>query len=152
MSHLCTNVFIVSFPLCEQQLGSDVSRPVLVQVAESAYRFSLGSVAGGKSHAPLAPCILHPTTHLLACVYTCPPTLCCSHEKTVRERTMVPLLPFPLLTRALVAPLLKEKLPRFLFLSLSFARSTIPLLRSVLPLASLCALGKPSCVDSFVPV
>ncbi|XP_034401186.1 LOW QUALITY PROTEIN: calcium-binding mitochondrial carrier protein Aralar2 [Cyclopterus lumpus] len=29
-----------------QQLGSDVSRPVLVQVAESAYRFTLGSVAG----------------------------------------------------------------------------------------------------------
>uniref|UniRef100_A0A8C9YGB3 Solute carrier family 25 member 13 n=1 Tax=Sander lucioperca TaxID=283035 RepID=A0A8C9YGB3_SANLU len=30
----------------QRQLGSDVSRPVLVQVAESAYRFSLGSVAG----------------------------------------------------------------------------------------------------------
>ncbi|XP_069373023.1 electrogenic aspartate/glutamate antiporter SLC25A13, mitochondrial isoform X2 [Paralichthys olivaceus] len=29
-----------------QQLGSDGSRPVLVQVAESAYRFTLGSVAG----------------------------------------------------------------------------------------------------------
>uniref|UniRef100_A0A8C2ZPD9 Solute carrier family 25 member 13 n=1 Tax=Cyclopterus lumpus TaxID=8103 RepID=A0A8C2ZPD9_CYCLU len=32
--------------LVDQQLGSDVSRPVLVQVAESAYRFTLGSVAG----------------------------------------------------------------------------------------------------------
>uniref|UniRef100_A0A8C5B350 Solute carrier family 25 member 13 n=1 Tax=Gadus morhua TaxID=8049 RepID=A0A8C5B350_GADMO len=30
-----------------QQSGSDGSRPVLVQVAESAYRFTLGSVAGG---------------------------------------------------------------------------------------------------------
>uniref|UniRef100_A0A671VXZ2 Solute carrier family 25 member 13 n=1 Tax=Sparus aurata TaxID=8175 RepID=A0A671VXZ2_SPAAU len=29
-----------------QQLGSDPSRPILVQVAESAYRFALGSVAG----------------------------------------------------------------------------------------------------------
>ncbi|KAK1880892.1 Calcium-binding mitochondrial carrier protein Aralar2 [Dissostichus eleginoides] len=29
-----------------QQLGGDVSRPILTQVAESAYRFSLGSVAG----------------------------------------------------------------------------------------------------------
>ncbi|KAJ4928575.1 hypothetical protein JOQ06_016366, partial [Pogonophryne albipinna] len=31
-----------------QQLGGDVSRPILTQVAESAYRFSLGSVAGGR--------------------------------------------------------------------------------------------------------
>uniref|UniRef100_UPI0037E91B1C electrogenic aspartate/glutamate antiporter SLC25A13, mitochondrial n=1 Tax=Semicossyphus pulcher TaxID=241346 RepID=UPI0037E91B1C len=30
----------------QQQLGSDGSRPILVQVAESAYRFTLGSVAG----------------------------------------------------------------------------------------------------------
>uniref|UniRef100_A0A8C4EU77 Solute carrier family 25 member 13 n=1 Tax=Dicentrarchus labrax TaxID=13489 RepID=A0A8C4EU77_DICLA len=30
----------------KQQLGSDGSRPILVQVAESAYRFTLGSVAG----------------------------------------------------------------------------------------------------------
>ncbi|XP_008297737.1 calcium-binding mitochondrial carrier protein Aralar2 isoform X1 [Stegastes partitus] len=30
----------------QQQLGSDGSRPILVQVAESVYRFSLGSVAG----------------------------------------------------------------------------------------------------------
>uniref|UniRef100_A0A8C4F1J4 Solute carrier family 25 member 13 n=1 Tax=Dicentrarchus labrax TaxID=13489 RepID=A0A8C4F1J4_DICLA len=30
-----------------KQLGSDGSRPILVQVAESAYRFTLGSVAGG---------------------------------------------------------------------------------------------------------
>ncbi|XP_010787347.1 calcium-binding mitochondrial carrier protein Aralar2-like [Notothenia coriiceps] len=29
-----------------QQLGGDVSRPIITQVAESAYRFSLGSVAG----------------------------------------------------------------------------------------------------------
>ncbi|XP_070702985.1 electrogenic aspartate/glutamate antiporter SLC25A13, mitochondrial [Pempheris klunzingeri] len=29
-----------------QQLGSDGSRPILIQVAESAYRFTLGSVAG----------------------------------------------------------------------------------------------------------
>uniref|UniRef100_A0A671VWU9 Solute carrier family 25 member 13 n=1 Tax=Sparus aurata TaxID=8175 RepID=A0A671VWU9_SPAAU len=31
----------------QRQLGSDPSRPILVQVAESAYRFALGSVAGG---------------------------------------------------------------------------------------------------------
>uniref|UniRef100_A0A3B5AXY7 Calcium-binding mitochondrial carrier protein Aralar2-like n=1 Tax=Stegastes partitus TaxID=144197 RepID=A0A3B5AXY7_9TELE len=30
----------------QRQLGSDGSRPILVQVAESVYRFSLGSVAG----------------------------------------------------------------------------------------------------------
>ncbi|KAM7373033.1 hypothetical protein PAMP_007917 [Pampus punctatissimus] len=43
---LMSNVFIVSFLLCKQQLGSDGSRPVLIQVAESVYRFALGSVAG----------------------------------------------------------------------------------------------------------
>uniref|UniRef100_A0AAQ5ZGY1 EF-hand domain-containing protein n=1 Tax=Amphiprion ocellaris TaxID=80972 RepID=A0AAQ5ZGY1_AMPOC len=31
----------------QRQLGSDGSRPVLIQVAESVYRFALGSVAGG---------------------------------------------------------------------------------------------------------
>uniref|UniRef100_A0A667ZGL4 Solute carrier family 25 member 13 n=1 Tax=Myripristis murdjan TaxID=586833 RepID=A0A667ZGL4_9TELE len=31
---------------CLQQSGSDASRPILIQVAESAYRFTLGSVAG----------------------------------------------------------------------------------------------------------
>uniref|UniRef100_A0A667ZFE3 Solute carrier family 25 member 13 n=1 Tax=Myripristis murdjan TaxID=586833 RepID=A0A667ZFE3_9TELE len=30
----------------QQQSGSDASRPILIQVAESAYRFTLGSVAG----------------------------------------------------------------------------------------------------------
>uniref|UniRef100_A0A8C5C2T8 Solute carrier family 25 member 13 n=1 Tax=Gadus morhua TaxID=8049 RepID=A0A8C5C2T8_GADMO len=34
------------FFFIKQQSGSDGSRPVLVQVAESAYRFTLGSVAG----------------------------------------------------------------------------------------------------------
>lgn len=82
----CSNVFVVSFHgSMEQQLGSDPSRPILVQVAESAYRFALGSVAGGKSHAPLAPCIPsphHPPTCLRAYL---PPALCCPHKKRVRE-------------------------------------------------------------------
>ncbi|KAI9526859.1 hypothetical protein NQZ68_035132 [Dissostichus eleginoides] len=43
---MVSSVSPVSPPLCEQQLGGDVSRPILTQVAESAYRFSLGSVAG----------------------------------------------------------------------------------------------------------
>lgn len=63
---------------------------------------------------------------------------------------MAPLLPSPLLTRATVAPLLKEKCSlSFLFslnlsLSISAPLFTIPL--------SCRAMGKPSCEDSFVPV
>uniref|UniRef100_A0AAR2J5Y9 EF-hand domain-containing protein n=1 Tax=Pygocentrus nattereri TaxID=42514 RepID=A0AAR2J5Y9_PYGNA len=36
----------LSEPTCSQQSGGDLSRSVLIQIAESAYRFTLGSVAG----------------------------------------------------------------------------------------------------------
>lgn len=63
---------------------------------------------------------------------------------------MAPLLPLTLLTRASFAPLLKEKCSLSFLVNLLL--STIPLSRSVLSLASVRAMGKPSCVDSFVPV
>lgn len=40
---------LILFFCCPQQSGGDASRSVLIQVAESAYRFTLGSVAGGES-------------------------------------------------------------------------------------------------------
>uniref|UniRef100_A0A668TXN3 EF-hand domain-containing protein n=1 Tax=Oreochromis aureus TaxID=47969 RepID=A0A668TXN3_OREAU len=46
LSHFLTNVLIVSSPARGQHSGSDGSRPILIQVAESIYRFTLGSVAG----------------------------------------------------------------------------------------------------------
>uniref|UniRef100_A0A665VC07 Solute carrier family 25 member 13 n=1 Tax=Echeneis naucrates TaxID=173247 RepID=A0A665VC07_ECHNA len=39
-------LFLIFLFHLEQQFGSDGSRPILVQVAESAYRFTLGSLAG----------------------------------------------------------------------------------------------------------
>ncbi len=61
--------YLVLFFLCPQQSGGDVSRSVLVQATESAYRFTLGSVAGGESvtdHcAPLLYLSLHQQQPLL---------------------------------------------------------------------------------------
>lgn len=146
LSHFLTNVLIVSSSVCGQHLGSDGSRPILIQVAESIYRFTLGSVAGGKSHAPLAPCIpsphhppIHPSFHLPACLPYLPPALCCPHKKRVRESGQWPLYcPF---LRAAVTPLLKENCS----LSLSFS-PPLSQPRSVLSHVSLRAMGKPSCV------
>lgn len=156
---LISNVFIVSLPLCKQQLGSDGSRPVLIQVAESVYRFALGSVAGGKSHAPLAPCI--PSSHHPPTSPTClpaylppTPTLCCPHKKRVRERGQWPLYcPLLCLQEQWLLPCLKRSAP-----SLSCSRSiSLYLFPSFYhPSLSRCpvspSMGKPSCVDSFVPV
>lgn len=158
--------WLCSFVLfhCEQQLGSDGSRPILVQVAESVYRFTLGSVAGGKSHAALAPCIpstRHAPTHLPVCLPTCPPALHCPQKKRVREtEDNGPSigLSFALLTRATVAALLIEKFTFSFLFSRSLSPSvfpplfSVPLSHSVPSPVPLRALGKPSCVDSFVPV
>lgn len=105
-----------------------------------SYRFTLGSVAGGKSHAPLAPCIPsphHPPTCL--CAYL-PPALCCPHKKRVREiedngPSIAPSHAYKSNGRS---PALREVLPLFLTPSPS-----IPLSHSVLSLASLHAMGKP---------
>ena len=86
---------------------------------------------------PTAHPAIHLSTYLPAYLPT--PALCCPHKKGVRERTMAPLLPLPLLTWTTVAPLLKEKCS----LSLHLAPSCPTSLR---------AMGKPSFVDSFVPV
>lgn len=72
------------------------------------------------------PAYLHPTTTrppTCLCAYLPPPALCCPHKKRVRERerTMAPLLPFSLLTRATVAPLLKEKCSLSFSLNLSLS-------------------------------
>lgn len=46
-------------PVCLSQMHGDVSRPIWLQAAESAYRFTLGSLAGGE--------ILH--THTIQLIY-----------------------------------------------------------------------------------
>lgn len=97
----------------------------------------------------------HPTTHLPACLPTWPPsTLCCPHKKRVRERGQWPLYcPLPCLQEQRSLPCLKRSAPSpSCSHSISFPLSTIPLSRPVLSLAPLRAMGKPSCVDSFVPV
>lgn len=150
LSHFLTNVLIVSSPAHGQHSGSDGSRPILIQVAESIYRFTLGSVAGGKSHAPLAPYIPsphHPPIHPPTCLpaYLPPPALCCPHKKRVRENGQWPLY-CPFLTRATVTLLLKEKCSLSSLFSLCLSLSpTLAQSRSVLSHASLGAMGKPSC-------
>uniref|UniRef100_A0A3Q3R9L5 Uncharacterized protein n=1 Tax=Monopterus albus TaxID=43700 RepID=A0A3Q3R9L5_MONAL len=67
----------------QKQLGSDGAHPIFIQVAESVYRLTLGSVAGGKSHAPLAPCIFTPPgRHPLACLV--PQLLGVALEKAIK--------------------------------------------------------------------
>lgn len=155
LSHVLTNVLIVSSPAHGQHSGSDGSRPILIQVTESIYRFALGSVAGGKSHAPLAPYIPsphHPPIHPPTCLpaYLPPPALCCPHKKRVRENGQWPLY-CPFLTRATVTLLLKEKCSLSCLFSLSLC-----LLHSLsLALSCLMPLWVPwenPLVRSFVPL
>uniref|UniRef100_A0A3Q3R9M4 Uncharacterized protein n=1 Tax=Monopterus albus TaxID=43700 RepID=A0A3Q3R9M4_MONAL len=79
--HSC--LYCLFCPLGRQQLGSDGAHPIFIQVAESVYRLTLGSVAGGKSHAPLAPCIFTPPgRHPLACLV--PQLLGVALEKAIK--------------------------------------------------------------------
>lgn len=88
----------------------------------------------------------HPPTYLLACL-PAPPALRCPHKKRVRERerTMAPLLPFPLLTRATVAPLLKEKCSLSCLFSLNLSLS-LSLSRSLPSLCFTLSCLSPLCV------